>query len=220
MKTRRLASVAMLALLGTGCATVPGYDYSNFQAAKPASILVMPPLSMSPDIKATPSVWAQTTQPLAEAGYYVYPVTLVDEQFRQNGVMTAADAQEIPVSKLREVFGADAALYLKVTRYGTTYFVINSETRVDVEGRLIDLRTGKELWAGKASASSSEQQQGQGGLAEMLIMAVVKQVVGTTTDAAHGYAAMTQARLLAVPRHNGILPGPRSALYGQPLPAR
>ena len=76
-------------LLG-GCATkAPSYDYAAFLRAKPASLLVMPPLNESPDIKASPSVWAQATRPLAEAGYYVLPVTLVDETFRQNGVSTA-----------------------------------------------------------------------------------------------------------------------------------
>ena len=105
-----LAALAGLALL-EGCATkAPAYDYSAFQNSKPASLLVMPPVNESPDIKATPGVWAHATRPLAEAGYYVLPVTLVDETFRQNGVNSANEAQDIPHQKLREYFGADAAV--------------------------------------------------------------------------------------------------------------
>jgi hypothetical protein len=203
-------------LLLTGCATQPvSYDYSAFNKAKPVTLLVMPPVSDSPDVKATPAVWAQATLPLAEAGYYVLPVTLVDEAFRQNGVQTATDAQDIPYPKLRDFFGADAAVYIKVTRYGTSYAVIASETRVDAEARIVDLRSGELLWQGKASASSAEQQQSQSSLAGILVAALVNQIVGTTTDAAFNFAGVANSRLLGASRHNGILPGPRSPLYGK-----
>ena len=39
--------------------------------ARPASILVLPPLNETPDLKAGPAVWALVTRPLAEAGYHV-----------------------------------------------------------------------------------------------------------------------------------------------------
>ncbi len=211
----------VFALLG-GCATkAPPFDYSAFKAATPATLLVMPPINESPDTKATSGVWSHATLPLAEAGYYVLPVTLVDETLKQNGVSTAAEATEIPYPKLREVFGADAVVYIKVMRYGTSYKLIDSETRVELEGRIVDLRTGQELWTGKAFASSAEQsQQNQGGLVGLLVTAIVKQIIGTATDASFNFAGTAQTRLLGAPRYNGILPGPRSPLFGKPLPAQ
>ncbi|MCW7537480.1 DUF799 domain-containing protein [Aquabacterium sp. A7-Y] len=219
MKPTPLSLCAALlgaALLG-GCATQPPYDYSAFMKAKPATLLVMPPVNGSPDVKASPSVWSHATQPLSEAGYYVLPVTLVDETFRQNGVTTPNDAQDIPYPKLRDFFGADAAVYLKVNQYGTSYAVLSSETRVEVEGRIIDLRSGELLWQGKAFATSAEQQQqSQGGLVGLLVTAVVKQIIGTVTDEAYKYAGIANQRMLGAPRYNGVLPGPRSPYYGQP----
>ncbi|MBW8831684.1 MAG: DUF799 domain-containing protein [Burkholderiales bacterium] len=208
--------VLVLSLLG-GCATKPpAYDYSAFQKAKPATLLVMPPVNESPDVKASPGVWAQATRPLAEAGYYVLPVTLVDETFKQNGVSSPNEAQDIPYPKLREFFGADAAVYIRVKKYGTTYQVLASDTRVEVDARILDLRTGALLWEGNAVASSAEQQQQQqGGLIGLLVSAVVQQIVGTATDAAFNYAGIADVRLLGAPRYNGVLPGPRSPLYGQ-----
>lgn len=209
------AAVSASALLG-GCATkVPPYDYSAFQKAKPASLLVMPPVNDSPDIKATPGVWAQATRPLAEAGYYVLPATLVDETFRQNGVNSANEAHDIPYAKLRDFFGADAAVYIRVKKYGTSYAVVVSDTRVEVEARILDLRSGALLWEGKAVASSSEQQQQQSGLPALLLAALLHQVIGTATDAAFNYAGIADARLLGAPRYNGVLPGPRSPVAGQ-----
>lgn len=223
MKLTRLplaAAAIGLAALG-GCATkAPAYDYTAFMKAKPTTLLVMPPVNESPEVNATQGVWSHATLPLSEAGYYVLRITLVDETFRQNGVTTATDAQEIPVTKLREVFGADAAVYMKIKKYGTTYMVLNSETRVEVEARIVDLRTGELLWQGKAMATSAEQQQSQGSLVALLVVAIVKQIVGTATDASYTYAGIANQRMLGAPRYNGVLPGPRSPNYGKPPPAQ
>lgn len=209
--------VLILAVTIAGCATPAPFDYTAFIQAKPASLLVLPPLNDSPDIKATPGVWVHATHPLAEAGYYVLPITLVDETFRQNGLNMAAEIHDVSHQKLREFFGADAAVYLRVKQYGTSYAVVASETKVEVEGTIVDLRTGQLLWQGKAVASSAEQrQQNQGGLIGLLVTAVVEQIVGTATDAAFNYAGIANQRLLGAPRLNGVLPGPRSPLFGQP----
>ena len=215
------AAIVALASLG-GCATkAPPYDYAAFMKAKPATLLVLPPVNESPEVNATSGVWSHATLPLAEAGYYVLPVTLVDETFRQNGVATANDAQDIPAGKLREFFGADAAVYMKIKKYGTSYAVLASETRVEVEARIVDLRSGELLWQGRAVATSAEeQQQSQGGLIGLLVTAIVKQIVGTATDASYRYAGIANQRLLGAPRYNGVLPGPRSPNYGKPPAAQ
>lgn len=219
MKPRTAQLVALLAtvLVLGGCATPPPpYDYSALLRAKPATLLLMPPVNESPEVNATAGVWAQATFPLAEAGYYVLPVTLVDETFRQNGVNSGDEAQQIPLPRLREYFGADAAVYIKVRQYGTSYAVISSTTTVALEARVVDLRSGELLWQGEARASSAEQQQqNQGGLIGLLVTAVVKQIIGTVSDASYNYAAIANQRLLGAPRQNGLLPGPRSPAYGQ-----
>jgi hypothetical protein len=183
---------------------------------------VLPPLNDSPDVNATYSMYAQTTLPLAESGYYVLPVTLVDEAFRQNGLTAPADIQQVPLKKLREIFGADAALYIKVTHYGTKYMIISSETRVSAEGKLVDLRSGATLWEGRATASSAEGDNNSGGGAlGLLLKAVITQIADTLSNRGHPIAGITADRLLSAGRPNGILYGPRSPKYqkdGSPAP--
>ena len=209
---RALLAVGVLML--AGCATQPGYDYSAFRESRPRSILVLPPLNDSPDVNATYSMYAQTTLPLAESGYYVLPVTLVDEAFRQNGLTAPADIQQVPLKKLREIFGADAALYIKVTHYGTKYMIISSETRVSAEGKLVDLRSGATLWEGRATASSAEGDNNSGGGAlGLLLKAVITQIADTLSNRGHPIAGITADRLLSAGRPNGILYGPRSPKY-------
>lgn len=211
--TLRFAALAVAALLLGGCATQKPYDYTAFKEARPTSILVLPPLNSSPDIAATYSMMSVTTAPLAESGYYVYPVTLVDETFKQNGLTVPADIHSVSVSKLREIFGADAALYINVKQYGTSYAVISSETRVTAEAKLVDLRSGATLWSGAATASSAEGDSNNGGLIGMLVKAAIRQIVETVSSQGHIIASRTSARLLSAGRPNGILYGPRSPMY-------
>ncbi len=217
---RRLTALTLILLL-VACATPTPYDYTAFKESRPRSLLVLPPLNETPEVSATYGVLAQTTLPLAEAGFYVVPVSLMDETFRQNGLNNAAEIHDVSPPKLREIFGADAVVYLKLTRYGTSYAVISSETTVRVEGRIVDLRSGQLLWHGAAAASSSEQQRSnQGGLVGLLVQAVVTQIISTATDASYNYAGIASQRLL-FPRPNGVLFGPRSPNYQKDeLPAR
>ncbi len=202
-----------LALVLVACATAEPYDYSAFKSNRPMSMLVLPPLNETTEVMATYGVLSLVTLPLAEAGYYIVPVTLMDETFRQNGLNNPAEIHDVSARRLREIFGADAVVYLRIVRYGTSYAVISSETRVTVEGRIVDLRTGELLWNGTASASSAEQQRSnQGGLVGLLVQAVVTQIIGTATDASYNYAGIASNRLLS-PRRNGVLYGPRSPNY-------
>jgi hypothetical protein len=220
MKITTISKLAVLAVFGvlmTGCATKrEGYDYAAFKESRPQSILVLPPLNNSPEVQASNSLLAQTTYPLAEAGYYVLPVTLVAETFKENGMSHPAEMHEAPADKLRQIFGADAALYIKISQYGATYTVINSATVATADAKLVDLRSGKTLWTGKASASTEEgQSQSQGGLVGLLVTAIVKQVMANVSDQSHRIGGIAAARLLTAGQPNGMLYGPRSPKYKQ-----
>lgn len=213
----KLAACVAPMLLAVGCASnkPAAYDYTAFKAAKPRSILVLPPLNNSPEVNAGNSVYAQVTYPLAEAGYYVLPVGLVGETFKQNGMTVAQDIHTLPPAKLREIFGADAGLYITISKYGATYTVLDSVVVVSVQAKLVDLKTGTVLWTGAASASNNEGgNNGGGGLIGALVAAAVKQVINSTTDQSHPVAGVASVRLLSAGmNNNGLLYGPRSAQY-------
>jgi hypothetical protein len=211
----KIAAALFAGTLLAGCVQPRTIDYSAFKESKPRSILVLPPVNESPDVKATYSLYSQVTYPLAESGYYVLPVALVDETFRNNGLTNANDIQQTSPSKLREIFGADAAMYITVKQYGTSYIVISSQTIVSVTAKLVDLRTGAALWTGTASASSDEGNNNSGGgLIGMLVTAAVKQIINSATDAGHPVAGVASSRLLSAGQPAGMLYGPRSPKYG------
>lgn len=212
--TNRRISLLAAFLLFTGCAaSQKDIDYTAYRQSKPRSILVLPPLNNSPDMRATYSFLSTVTQPLAEAGYYVFPVALVDQTFRENGLLNPGEMHQAPPAKIREIFGADSTLYITVTEYGPVYHILSSEIRVTANAKLVDNRDGQLLWQGQATASDSEGRNNSGGgLVGALIVAVVKQIVSNVGDQGHPVARNASKRLLEV-RPNGLLYGPRSPLY-------
>jgi hypothetical protein len=208
-------AVSAFVLFMTGCATKAPYDYSAFKESRPKSLLVLPPVNKTPEVQASYSVLSHVTRPLAESGYYVMPVTLVAEAFKENGLTEPSDMHATSAEKLRQIFGADAALYITISNYGTVYQVVNSASIVTANATLMDLKTGKTLWEGAATASSNEGENQQGGLAALLITAIVKQIVGTVIDQSHQIANLTAVRLLSAGQPRGILFGPRSPNFGK-----
>ena len=197
-----------------GCAASKGPDKTALRQNKPRSIVVLPPLNNSPDVRASYSFMSTVTFPLAELGYYVFPVAMVDQTFKENGLPDPGEMHQVPIKKLAEIFGADAALYITVDRYGAEYQVFNSSIIVSARAKLIDTRTGDLLWEGQASASSSEANGGNSGsLLDMLVASLIQQVINSAGNQGHTIARMTSARLLTV-KPDGLLYGPRSPLFG------
>ncbi len=213
---RAAAALPLAGMWGCAIQPVEPFDYAPFRAARPASVLVLPPINRSSDIAAPAAVWAQAAWPLAEAGYYVLPATLVAETFRNNGLTVAEDVHQVAPAKLREIFGADAALSLAITRYGVVYTLFDSQVVVSVQARLLDLRSGQELWTGQATASDAGQNnQGGGGLLAAVIAAAVKQVVNNLSDRSFPVAGLATRQLFRPGPPRGVLYGPRSPLYGR-----
>jgi len=208
-------SGALMVLLLTGCAQPKKpYDYTAFRASKPASILVLPAANTSPDINAAHSLNSLVTRPLAEAGYYVFPVAMVEETFQQNGLTSASDAQAVSAKRLNEIFHADSALYISISDYGSSYRVIDSVTTVTAKARLVDLRSGKEIWQGSATATDNDQgNNNNNGVIGILVSAAIKQISDNVTDKAHTVAGLTSNRLLSQNEQGGLLTGPRYKVF-------
>lgn len=203
-------------ILLTGCANknTVSYDYTALKQSKPKSILIVMPANNSVDVKADTSVLARSTYPLAEYGYYVYPVALVDEVFKQNGLTDGNLIRSAQLKKIHDIFGADSILYVNVNEYGTSYKLIDSVTTVSVEGKLVDLKTGQTLWEGTGAYAQGSSNSNDG-LLVALIKAAVSQIIDTTKDKGYQVAAPAMANLIYHGKNGGLLVGPQHPAYGK-----
>jgi hypothetical protein len=201
------------ALVGLGaCQTPEPHDYSLFHAHMPRSVLVLPPLDNSMEVDAAYAYLSTVTEPLAERGYYVFPVAVVDRMLRDNGLPGPGEMHQVPLQRLGEVFGADAVLYITLHDWGTAYRVIDSATEVTAEASLVDVASGTEIWHGRHTAVTSSSSAG-GGVFEMLVGAVVSQVMSSIVDPSLDVARQCNAGLFCND-HDGLLLGPRHEKYG------
>jgi len=182
LKRHSLLLVGIL-LLTSGCANMQPepYDYSAFERSKPRSIVIIPPINASLDVNA-PYIYLSTlTRPLAEKGYYVFPVSIIDHFLKQNGLPTPAEMNGIPLDKIGEHIGADAVLYISIEDWGQKFLLLESVAVVHAKLRLVDVKTGELLWESTAMARKSSG-DGGGGLAGALVGAVVTQILASTID--------------------------------------
>jgi hypothetical protein len=201
---RRLLCIALFLLLS---ACVKPANYGLYREKLPLSILVLPPINDSIEVDA-PYVYLSTiTRPLAEMGYYVFPVAVVDNFMKDNGLPTPYEMHGVSLSKIKEVFAADAVLYLHINDWGQKYQVLSSNTVIQVSARLVDVNSGETLWQSSASVNESSS-RGNSNLVGMLISAAVTQVINTSSDRLRALAATANQRMVNN-RSNGLLMGPR-----------
>ena len=119
-----------LSFVFVGCATQKT-DLRAFIAAAPRSILVVPALNKSLDVDAPNYLLSTLTIPLAEKGFYVFPVNTTKVVLEQEGFYEGEQIHRQPPETLAKLFGADAVLYVTINRWDAQYALITTTVTVD-----------------------------------------------------------------------------------------
>jgi hypothetical protein len=216
MKNLKLDLCALIGALVilSGCATKPleHKDYAEFRKASPHSILIVPVVSRSVDVDAPDYFLSTIARPIAERGYYVFPVNLIKRIMEDDGLSDANLVHSSDTSKLAGLFGADSVLYIVIERWDSRYAVLSTTTTVELSYSLKSGATGQELWKHKEKlAYDPAGQQSQSGLAGL----IAKAIVAAIEKAKPNYMPLArQANGLAVHRLGQGLPaGPHDALF-------
>lgn len=192
-------------LIMASCASA---DYTPFRESRPLSILVMPPINKTSEANASASFLVSSAQILSRGGYYVIPVTLSTQTFTQIGITNGEDAHKLPHARLRELFNADAALYITINNYSSTLGTI----MVSASATLVDLKTGQELWTGKGQASEAAS-SGGGGILGFALSVTETQAENTATNRIHSVASTANSYMLNIGSSSGIPYGPYHSWY-------
>jgi len=207
MNTNILKVALVAVLILSGCASVEPYNYSALKQEAPRSILVLPPMNSSVEVNAPYSYLSTISQPLAEKGYYVFPVSVVDTFLKENGLPTPAEMNEIGLDKIDQIIGADAVLYVDIQDWGQKFQVLSSVTVVQGHIKLVSVKTGELLWDSVISAQYNPNNNGGGGLVGALVGAVVSQIAGELSDNSPQVARMANAAAFNSAKR-GLLSGP------------
>lgn len=130
-----------------GCASAPKkYDYTQFRAESPRSILVVPVTNKSVEVNAPDYFLATIAEPFAERGYYVFPVNMVKSVLSDDGLSDANLVHSADPRRLGELFGADAVAYISIERWEAKYVVFSTVVTVELTYMIKSTHTGQVLW--------------------------------------------------------------------------
>ncbi len=201
-----LLLIGMIMLLG-GCAHRDMNRQEQFLAAAPRSILVVPVVNNSIDVTASDYMLSTITIPLAERGYYVFPVHMVKRVLEDDGLADSSLVHAAPASRLCTLFGADAVLYATVERWDARYLVFNTSVTVVINYEIRDGKTDQVIWRKREHMVHNSDNGGGGGLAGLIVSAASAAI----TRAAPNYvplARQASSRALVNYPGPGIPPGP------------
>jgi hypothetical protein len=202
-----------LSLLGaiilSSCAHEEPSRQEKFLAAAPRSILVVPVVNKSVDVTAADYMLSTVSFPLAEHGFYVFPINLVKRMLEDDGLADSSLVHSSSTTKLAALFGADAVLYITIERWDAKYAVISTTVTVGASYEIRDAKTNSVIWKNKAEVTyQPNNNSGGGGAIGSLISAVVSAAAAKAAPDYMPLARQANNQALHPYPGNGIPPGP------------
>ena len=179
-----------LAVVLTGCVSAPvKKDLSAFNTAAPRSILVVPAINKTLDVDAPNYLLSTMTIPLAEKGFYVFPVNTAKFILEQEGFYEGEQIHNQPPEVLANLFGADAVLYVTIKRWDAQYALITTTVTVEFDYRMV-IKDGTEIWQANQKMQYTPDNNNSGG--HPLVMLISMAVNAAIARAAPNYMPLTQ----------------------------
>jgi hypothetical protein len=214
MKRTTLLLILLIFLLLSGCVHRGELNkQEKFLSASPRSILIVPVVNNSVDITAADYMLSTLTIPLAERGYYVFPINAVKRVLEDDGLADSSLVHSAPTSKLANLFGADVVLYVVVEQWDAKYAILTTTTTVAIYYQIRDGKTDDFLWENRVKMiyQPNSGGGGGGGIGGLAAQLVVKAVVAAIEKASPNYmplARQANARALLHYPGTGIPLGP------------
>ena len=153
---------------------------------RPLSIVILPPINESTAADADEYYLTTIAEPLSLTGYYVYPVEVVMDALKTEGIYDAGNMGSISPAKFKEYFGADAVMLVKIVKWNKSYYVVGGNVTVTIEFVLKSTKTGETIWTYSGTivldTSGNSGNSNSGGLAGLIAQLVVTAVSTAVTD--------------------------------------
>jgi hypothetical protein len=198
--------LSLLSLAIFSCITAKK-DYTKFYSADPHSILIVPAVNKSVSVTA-PDIFLSTISiPLAEQGYYVFPVNMIKSLLEDEGLTDADLVHSAPAQRLCTLFGADAVLYIDIEEWDAKYLILSTVVTVKIDYVIKDGKTEDVIWEQEEICTYQPNSSNSGNALANLI---ANAVTAAITKAAPNYvplARQANAEAFKFPGP-GIPPGP------------
>ena len=166
----------------TSCAhnITRGEQYAKMYEETPLSIVVMPPINRTNHVEAKDYFYTTLYTPLCEKGYYVFSPMLTMEMFQTESAYDAEPFLEGDLSQLRNIVGADAAMFTIIKSWKRNN--IGGKLTAGVEYILRSTKTGETLYKREGLIKVDTSVGGGAGLLSLGVKIIATAVNTAVTD--------------------------------------
>lgn len=177
MSMRPIVSAGLLALMLAGCTSseFTKQDLApKMYPGQPRTIVVMPPVNRSAEPDAGVIFQSSVSVPLTNAGYYVYPVWVINDRLMIESIADSLALADSTLTRLKNMSGADAVLTTLIKDWEGEYLYQSGHVSASLTVLLRSTSKGDTLWRFEGSIGASESGSTLlGGLAGAIADAVV-----------------------------------------------
>ena len=203
-----------LIVLLSGCAgitkTTKGSEFPKMYEEQPRSLLILPPMNESSDAEAKRYYMTTIETPFALMGYYTFPVEIVSDIMKQEGVYDTELLYNMPLDKFNEFFDADAVLFTRIKEWKVSYAVVASSLTVSIEAEIRSTKSNETLWRYSGTVVVDLSGGSGGGSLAGLIASAVATAINTAMADYVEYAKVANYRTIT-----SLPAGPYSPMYMQ-----
>ena len=149
--------VPVLCLLISSCANIEKISkqeaFPDIYKQPPKSLLIVPLINNTTAADAPGLYYTTLKKPLAELGYYVLPIQYTQQVLKEQGIINGDIAKKVPLIRYKEIFGADAVLFITVNAWDTNYAVVASTMVVSSKISLYSTESSSILWENNKTVS-------------------------------------------------------------------
>lgn len=202
MKTIYLSIIVIVFALWGCNPSITKHEFApKMYEQHPVSILVLPPQNKSTAADAKEYYSTTIAEPLTNSGYYVYPVEIVNDVLKQEGLFDTETMLNVPPQKFKEFFGADAVMYVTILEWNSQYLLVSGSVTVKIACELKSTTTGDVIWFydDVVSVNTSGDSGGASGLAGLLVTAISTAIKTAATQYVPIARDVNKKILVAIP---------------------
>ena len=192
--------LGLMTFLISGCAQkslTKAEAFPKIYEELPRSILALPPMNESTDAEAKDYYMTTIEIPLTLSGYYIFPMEIVSDIMKQEGIYDTEQLYQMPLGKFYDYFGADAVLYTRIKKWDVSYMVLASSLSVSIEAEIVSTKTSELLWKHSAAVTVNLSGRDTGnGIAGLIAKAIIAAVNTASADYVQ-YARVVNYKLIS-----------------------
>jgi hypothetical protein len=131
----------------TSCGTAKKSLYPKMYGEMPSSIVLLPIINKSTSSEAPLLYISTVAEPLANSGFYVFPIDITNDFFKREGITLGDQLKGISPSKYLEMFGTDSVLSVTIHKWDTNYYLVGGNVTVELECVITSTKTSNILWS-------------------------------------------------------------------------